>query len=82
MISKRFVVFGVLLGTVLGFGLGMTWSLGQADGDSGAAVQATATPMVVAPLSSEALTLLDAQEAVITQIYEAVSPSVVHITSR
>jgi len=82
MISKRFVVFGVLLVTALRYGLRMTWSLGQADDDPGAAVQATATPMVVAPLSSEALTLMDAQEAVITQIYEAVSPSVVHITSR
>ena len=39
-------------------------------------------PPTLAPPPAEALTLLDAEEAVVAYIYESVGPSVVHITSR
>ncbi len=64
---------------LLSFALGAVWSYP----DRAAASAASPTPLpTLPPVTDEMLSLLEAEEAVVTRIYEQVSPSVVHITSR
>ena len=82
MRRSRFFSLGVLAalgGLVLGFAVGLVLTL-----DVGVTVsQEAPTPLPTpVPPPADYLTLLDAEEAAISYIYEQVGPSVVHITSR
>ena len=69
-----------LLGLGLGFVVGLWLSLPTGIGSSQEVTPLP--PPTLAPPPAEALSLLDAQEAVVSYIYESAGPSVVHITSR
>lgn len=73
----------VLLSVALGFVVGI--QLGDSVDDSAAEAQAYPTPSAVEPIeldiAEELLSVLDAEETLTAEIYEKISPSVVHITS-
>ncbi|GAB4433773.1 MAG: trypsin-like peptidase domain-containing protein [Anaerolineae bacterium] len=69
-----------LIGLGLGFVTGMLLSV--PNGTSSSQEATPVPPPTLAPPPAEALTLLDAEEAVVAYIYESAGPSVVHITSR
>lgn len=75
------LILAVALG--VGLGTGIAWNL-----PSGgvrpvmASPSSTPIPTLSPEAFAQALSVLDAEETVITQIYAQVSPSVVHITSR
>ncbi len=79
------ILAALILAIALGVGLGMgiAWNL-----PSGsvrpvmASPSSTPIPTLSPEAFAQALSVLDAEETVITQIYAQVSPSVVHITSR
>lgn len=72
--------FMVLIGLGLGFVVGMLLSA-----PNGVSLSQEATPVplpTLAPPPADALSILDAQETVVSYIYQNAGPSVVHITSR
>lgn len=71
-LSAALVGLGFVAGLLLGLPTG-----------TGLSQEVTPVPLpTLAPPPAEALTLLDAEEAVVSYIYESAGPSVVHITSR
>ncbi len=71
-LSAALVGLGFVAGLLLGLPTG-----------TGLSQEVTPVPLpTLAPPPAEALTLLDAEEAVVAYIYESAGPSVVHITSR
>ncbi len=73
-------VFMALIGLGLGFVAGFLLSLPNGIGSS---QETTPIPApTLAPPPADALSILDAQETVVSYIYENAGPSVVHITSR
>lgn len=71
-LSAALIGLGFVVGLLLGTPTGTSWSQ-----------EATPVPPpTLAPPPAEALTLLDAEEAVVAYIYESAGPSVLHITSR
>lgn len=75
-IVTLFTLVMVLIGGIV---IGLTYS---AQDTPPAASQTDSTPVPMAALPADQLALLDAEESIMTQIYDQVSPSVVHITSR
>ena len=71
-LSAALIGLGFVAGLLLGLPTG-----------TGLSQEVTPVPLpTLAPPPVEALTLLDAEEAVVSYIYESAGPSVVHITSR
>ncbi len=71
-LSAALIGLGFVVGLLVGTPTGTSWSQ-----------EATPVPPpTLAPPPAEALTLLDAEEAVVAYIYESAGPSVLHITSR
>lgn len=71
-LSAALIGLGFVAGLLLGLPTG-----------TGLSQEVTPVPLpTLAPPPAEALTLLDAEEAVVSYIYESAGPSVVHITSR
>lgn len=85
-LRRILLVVAVMLGTAIGVLFGATWLDSDAAPPADVRVQVTATPAGGAPPAPvsdpAALSVLDAQEAIMGQVYESRSPSVVHITSR
>jgi len=71
-----------LSAALIGLGLVAGLLLGPPTGTSLSQEATPVPPPTLAPPPAEALTLLDAEEAVVAYIYESAGPSVVHITSR
>ncbi len=93
--SRRFLfaaIFGGvwLISLALVFVLGAAWSTGQAAANTLATATTAPPPATVVqpapatplPTTDDMLALLEAEETLISEIYDRVSPSVVHITSR
>ena len=82
MRRSRFVTVGMLAtlsGLVLGFAVGLALMLDVGVTASQEAPTPLPTPL---PPPADYLAVLDAEEAVVSYVYEQVGPSVVHITSR
>jgi len=77
---RRFSVaaIGLIVLVAIGFGFGVGLAL-RSPSPTPSFAQMDPTPV---PVSAEMLQVLDAEEAVVGQIYDLVGPSVVHITSR
>ena len=82
LLGRLIVILVFMIAAVAGVIVGATYLSGDAAPD----MQATATPFPNEPVSAslppDSLAVLDAQEAVVAQIYDRLTPSVVHITSR
>lgn len=79
--NRMLLIVSLGMAVLLGFVLG-SWNQDQAPIQSAALQNPTPTVVAAAPPQPDILTVLDAEEALIAQLYTQISPSVVHITSR
>jgi S1-C subfamily serine protease len=75
------IIFGVVLGLLIGITLSRSNDVTYSQDAPTAVLTATPVPTVPPP-SAEALSMVEAQEQVVSYIYQQAGPSVVHITSR